>query len=342
MLKVVLLLLIMAMVVVCAGCTSKTSSDVEANTRQDGGQDIQQQDSNAKNSKVETSSETENSYSKNYQEELRKMEPFIDPELKNLNITASNPEIKIVRLELEDKRDYKESENWKVKVLISNKGDKPFYVSNRLLDADDVNIDVEGIRSTILKSGDRKWLSINPQNYSHLDLYQMPNFLVLSCETIMPEVSPEFKNFNSHTVLLGRVLNNAVNSTDVHSVKYVVTNEAKGWKSVFLKVSTKNDSGSIDIDLLGIGSAKALVSAGEITEVEVPLKKHSPEELRNIELRVFPQFSSKDVKPASSPKEEGAKYWNPDRPVTEASHYDDVEPSFCTSGKRTAPIISRP
>lgn len=311
MLKVVPLLLIMAVVVV-AGCTSKTSSDVGASMRQDGEQDTQ--------------------------EELRTMDQFIDPELKNLNITTSNPEIKIVRLELEDKRDYKESEDWKVKVLISNEGNNPFYVSDRLLDANDDKIDVREIRSTILKSGDRKWLYINPQNYSHLDLYHMPNFLALSCETVMPEVSPEFKNLNNITVLLGRVQNNAVNSIDVHSVKYVVINEAKGWKSVFLNVSTKEASGSINIDIPNIGSSKASVSAGEITEVEVPLKEHSPEELCNIELRFYSDSSSENVKSASSTEDEGVKYWNPDRPVTEASHSDDVEPASAPKERELHPL----
>ena len=80
-LKLGLLIFITVVVIVCAGCTSKTSSDVAANTKQDDGRDIQQQDNNAKNSKVETSSETENSYSKNNQEELRTMEPYVDSEL---------------------------------------------------------------------------------------------------------------------------------------------------------------------------------------------------------------------------------------------------------------------
>src|SRR5665811_2450072 len=113
-LKLGLLLFITAVVIVCAGCTSKTSSDVAANTssdvaantssdvaantKQDGGQNLQQQDSNAKNSKVETSSETENSFANAdesqtslfpsegriaEQNTLKKLEPSINQEFLN-------------------------------------------------------------------------------------------------------------------------------------------------------------------------------------------------------------------------------------------------------------------
>lgn len=249
-------------------------------------QDAKQQDNKINNSILPTSSKAEKPKDKNSQEELRAMEPFIDPELKNLSITTSDPEIKIVRLELEDKRDYKESTDWIVNVLISNEGKNPFYVGDYLWPPDDISSQMMSMPSTLLESGDRKWFSISPQNRfrkGNFDFYHIPNLFVVSCETVMPEVSPEFKNFNGHITVEGLGSNNKPRSIDLHSVKYVVTNEAKGWRSIFLEVSTKEDSNqSVSISLLRKG-IKASISAGNITKLEVPLsKEETPEELTDI------------------------------------------------------------
>lgn len=314
MLKIIVMLFVVAAVVSAAGCASKKTANTSttSSVASEGGNQSEAAASVAANTSVNdnnlttanvtdnvndpilpTSSEAEKPQYKNSQEELKAMKPFIDPELKNLNITTSDPEIKIVRLELVDNRDYKESEDWGIKVLVSNEGNNPFYVSDKLLLAD--YLSGVTITSMLLESGDRRWLYISPQKTAgdKFDFYHMPNLFVVSCETVMPEVSPEFKNFNKHISVFGwGPKNYKTSSIDLHSVKYVITNETKGWRSVFLEVSTKEDTNkSIIITLFkqGIGDFKniyAYVSTGNITKIEVPLtKEETPEDITGIKLR---------------------------------------------------------
>lgn len=225
-------------------------------------------------------------------EELKNAEPHIDPDLANLKIKSNDPDIKVIRLDLVDNRDYEKSKNWEVHALLSNDGSQPVYMNADLQSGTYAFRDPDFYYT--LDSGERIWINLSAANEENgFTMDNLPYLKITSYKTIFPDVSPEFSNFDKKRVTTYR--NPYI---EIHSIKYVVKDENKGWKSILLEVSNDAKSESSVCDLHFVGSdglgvvnngyylddTMENIVPGKTKQIELPLKSISPEQIYGIKI----------------------------------------------------------
>ena len=237
--------------------------------------------------------------SEDKQKALKELEYFIDPELKNIKIQCSNPDIEVIRLELFDNRDYEESTAYNVHALVSNNGDVPVYIT-----ADLHKAPVYPPGDIILNSGERVNLMFGSPR---TELKHLSTLIINQRKTVNPIISPELINFNYFIFLRYNTV--AVPPSPyihLHSLKYEETKDEHKWKSVIVGVSSNDKGGTARIRILGKDEVKyarqniypyvtreqleisIYLAPGKIEYVKVPLKKYAAEDVYGICIFSYP------------------------------------------------------
>lgn len=211
--------------------------------------DEEKTNSKAGDSEPSTVSEINQESETNTQQEeisLMDLEHFIDPQLKNVVIYSSD--IEVVRFELNDRREYEDDENYFLKILVSNNGDTPVWMAGPMADYKNLIIHYGAGTDDIylLKSGERKWFSINPysNNYFDTQLKNLGSLVIYSHRTVTPIISPELKSLSLSSVHVksitsGLTSRDVLPPFDIHSIKY---EEEGGWKYIIVGMSVNIDS----------------------------------------------------------------------------------------------------
>ena len=273
--KILIICILIVSVIFISGCTSdeQASSDVSTSSQSN-------QESDSKKN------------------ELNKLETFIDPELKNIKIEKSDPDIEVVRLELIDDRDYKESEKYSTKLLLSNNGNQQVFINANLRY---VNQGWNAPRDYYtLNSGERMWFSFGYGGETLGKVHTLDKltaFVITSHKIITPYISPELKNLDSFS--FGRVdpwSQNPAPFVDVHSIKYEIKDESHGWKSIVIEASTdgNKNGGYAGFGLIGSNgellkyddgtyvNAEKFISPGKTEIIEIPLRKFTADDIYGV------------------------------------------------------------
>jgi hypothetical protein len=222
----------------------------------------------------------------------------VDPEISAIKIGSSDPDISVEKLAFIDKRDYAESVNWRINTLVKNVGSQPTYVNIYFGDRNGYNNNA-GVYYVLLQSGETKWFNDTYIDTSiNNNLTNLPKLYVVGHPTITPEIDPQFSNFTQIDLLCRTYLPTTNAFVELHSLKYIVSDESKGWYSLNVTLSAGDRDAPVCfyfIDKYGnnlcydtgdpIGYAVFTIPAGQTKSVEMPLKNLKPEQLGGIVMK---------------------------------------------------------
>ena len=221
---------------------------------------------------------------------------YADPNLGHSNITTSDPNLRVMRVEMTDNRkNNTDPDNWTIDIQVKNVGDYPLYVGNSVEFLDDYR--TYDYNSRILQSGEDRWLI--PIMGEYHDFYNIGDILIVGHQTTETDVSPSLSHFFDPSGFVNIQLINSgglgerheIVAVNVHSVQFV-DDDTTGKSSIFLEVSSDEDLQGVSFDLQGLFSSSpdevyADLKAGEIRRLEFPLSYYEPQELRYIEIRTI-------------------------------------------------------
>ena len=268
--RMVGILLVVVMMVMSAGCSSKGSEDEAADAV------AQVEDVTASMNEGQLTHYAE-------QQKLKAMGSYFDPELDGIDIMTMDPNLEIVGRYLNDRRPDESSNQFSISVMIVNNGAEPVWVFKELRPA---GVDVNGpVNCVFLDSGER--MNVSYQGRLRQTLSDVPDLKVVSSAgTIVPEVASEFTGFTGMELTNSGNLDQAdtINIIDVHSIDFVVKNEEKGWESAVLRVSSRTDMYNVGFMLDPMQHVYTDLKAGEIKEVEVSFQGKSASEIYRLRI----------------------------------------------------------
>lgn len=222
------------------------------------------------------------------QNELKNLEPFINSEFLNkttVNISnVSNSsvrrtpgdDIKIIRTDVKDNRDFEGSTNWAIKCLLENTGNRPAYIHTKLVAPANYNEFYFPEDYTLMDIGDRiqldDWSGTAMKEYIAVIDY---------CPTERPVISPEFSSLNEIHLRRGYMWTKEPSPfVDVKSITYNETNAEKKWGSMVIECKgTENQKGNI----VKFSANNAVYTGIPVTlegdkyiSVEIPLRGENP------------------------------------------------------------------
>lgn len=214
----------------------------------------------------------------------------IDPALVNINVTSNDPDVVVERMEFTDNRDYEQSSNWSINVTLKNKGDQSKYILGHF---DEIfgssKSHLVGKCYNVYESGDELKSTYDGKfNYQGNHIFNTNSITlgISSHNIVYPEIDPVFTHLNKtimETNILGASLNWVV---DVKSVKCVVKDESKGWKSVVLELPNVDNGRSRAVYFLDKDGNNILMDRNMTKNgtMEIPLRSLSPEDIYTISL----------------------------------------------------------
>jgi hypothetical protein len=216
----------------------------------------------------------------------------IDPALVNINVTSNDPDVVVERMEFTDNRDYEQSPNWSINVTLKNKGDQSKYILghfDKIFGSSKSHL--VGLCYNVYESGDELKSTYDGQfNYqgSHIFNTNSIKLDISSHNIVYPEIDPVFTHLNKtimETNILGASLKWVV---DVKSVKCVVKDESKGWKSVVLELLNVDNGRNLTVFFLDKDGNNIMMDSNTTKNgtIEIPLRSLSPEDLYTIALKV--------------------------------------------------------
>ncbi len=231
---------------------------------------------------------------KSPQKSLMELGHFVDPKLNNIKIENSNSNIEIVRFEIEDKRDYEKSENFGLRILVSNNGNVPVYINGYVKFS---NKDTAPPESYIfLKSGERTWLEVYDGRTANMEYYtldRLNTLIIAQQETVIPTISPEFRNYKNFSMRRHNTVNYYPSPfIDFYSMKYEETVEK--WRYAIIGIMRKNKGGQIDISLIGkdgnliANRFENVNNSAKIEYIKIPLKNFFAEDIYEVRMNSLP------------------------------------------------------
>jgi hypothetical protein len=217
------------------------------------------------------------------------VEPFIDPQLKNIPVTCSNPNIKTISYRLMDKRTYQEDYlNWGINLTVQNIGDVPVWITKYAR----TDYPTTSHTYSLLKSGERKLFTTSARclgtrvregTYLYVTPETLKAIVIESYNTVNPSISPELKNSEIS------VYSTYKRPIDINSIKYEL--DERNWRYITLVLTNRhNDWVSLYVYLpwfTASESYSASVEPGKSVSIKIPLKEHNVREVRSIKFNVY-------------------------------------------------------
>lgn len=230
---------------------------------------------------------------------------YIDPEIETMRIVSNDPDISVESMDFVDDRAYAESTDWDINEQLKNDGSQPIYLGVYYGDANKNTQDYY----YYLEPGESVWINDTDidKSSTYVDesttyLRNLPTYHIVSHKTVVPDVSPELSNFKTIYLSRSEYLPAGYSFVDLHSVKYVVKNEEKGWASLVITISSGDADARVYMaftneygSYLGGDYAfeEVYVPVGQTVEAEMPITDDvNLDKIAGIEIKSYPSFDS--------------------------------------------------
>lgn len=226
-------------------------------------------------------------------EPLKSVEPFIDPQLKNIPVKSSNPNIKTVSYRLMDKRTYQEDYlNWSIYLTVQNNGNVPVWITKY----EEYSPTRFGISHeySLLKSGERKSFTtsakclgtrvLSENAYYDVTPEMLKAIVIRAYNTVNPSISPELKNSEITVYVQGDM------PFDINSIKYEL--DERNWKYITFVLTNRHPEDWVlfVVHLPWFYSSDyydAYAGPGKSVSIKIPLKEHDVKEARSILISIY-------------------------------------------------------
>ncbi len=266
-LKFLVIMSVVCLAVMAAGCSDKTV-EASANADEDALRAVTEEgDGLVKGANDQSSSKLPLSgMAAEEQRRLKRLGEYKDPYFDTHPVSFRNPDVKIIRQEVVDKRQSPDDPNFGISLLIQNNGPDTMRVPDPMY----------GRVDKLLRSGDRAWVngtfgdgSFNNYRRSTMDEYKSEPIWAESMK--LNEIPAELPNLD---------LSQCAFDCNVDSIRYVVTDQARGWAELEVTLSNsgvrdqkfqcsmygKNEYGQTD----SRGSESVNVPVGQSVMVKMP------------------------------------------------------------------------
>jgi hypothetical protein len=254
---------------------------------------------NENNSNTETTTSSKiNQESDSNQNDLKKLEHFIDSGLKNVKIESSDPNIEVIRMELKDNREYEASYNYLIHVLVQNNGDYPVRIESGVMYGPFYK-HILSDSFILLKSGERMWLNPSGQGFEKLNL--LSTLFINAYTTVETDISPDIGDIKINLQITDSITNSKIDWTkrqspkpsylesalDINSIQYEVTDDNHKWEylTIGVNIKEKEFNGCVNVGIdtaYGRKLQKLNIRYGGIEYTKFPLEGYKARDINQI------------------------------------------------------------